>query len=57
LSSILGDFNEDEIVNILDVILLVNFILDPTLTIDGDLNQDGNINILDIIYLISIITD
>ena len=57
LSSILGDFNEDEIVNILDVILLVNFILNPTLTIDGDLNQDGNINILDIIYLISIITD
>ena len=53
---ILGDMNDDSIINILDVILLVNIILgadnDPSM---GDMNSDGSIDILDIILLVNII--
>ena len=55
--NILGDINQDGSVNILDVIVLVNYILDsesfqPDLL---DINSDGNINILDVIQLVNII--
>ena len=53
---ILGDLNEDGILNVLDIVTLVNLILsgddsNPT----GDLNQDGSQNILDIVTLVNII--
>ncbi len=56
-NSIIGDFNNDSIVNVLDVILLVNYILTPELLeLNGaDINFDGEANILDIINLINII--
>ena len=52
-----GDFNDDQTVNVLDVIILVNHILSPeAVELDGaDINEDGNINILDIITLVNII--
>tara|TARA_B110000495_G_scaffold5934_1_gene4474 strand:- start:148 stop:1911 length:1764 start_codon:yes stop_codon:yes gene_type:complete len=55
--NIVGDFNNDEALNILDVIILVNHILSPaTVELDGaDINSDGNINILDIVQLVNII--
>ena len=57
---ILGDLNQDTIINILDVVQLVNIILG---TIDannyqlqaGNLNQDSTINVQDIIILINLI--
>ena len=54
---ILGDFNNDEMANILDVIILVNHILSPaTVELDGaDINNDGNVNIIDIVILVEII--
>ena len=54
---ILGDLNNDTMVNILDVIILVNHILSPAaVELDGsDLNNDGIENILDIIILVNII--
>ena len=55
-SSIIGDVNLDNIVNILDVITIVNIILTDTDYIDNaDLNQDQIINIIDVIALINII--
>ena len=56
-NSIIGDFNNDSIVNVLYVILLVNYILSPELLdLNGsDINSDGEANILDIINLINII--
>jgi len=56
-SSIIGDLNNDMIINILDVIILVNNILSPlTYEIEGgDINNDGSINILDVILLVNII--
>ena len=56
---ILGDLNSDSIVNILDVILLVDFIVDELTEFSYvglyDLNQDENIDILDIVLLVNII--
>ena len=55
--STLGDLNNDEIINILDVIILVNHILSPAaVELEGsDLNNDGIQNILDIIILVNLI--
>lgn len=57
-----GDVTQDEIVNIQDIIMLVNFVLainDPD--IDqfnaGDINGDGILNIQDIIAVINIILE
>ena len=58
----LGDINNDSIVNVLDVILVINFILQtnsPTLSEfwAADLNQDNLINIQDIILIIQSILE
>ncbi len=55
--ALLGDANNDGLLNILDVIVIVNMVLEE---IEGDLsvadlNGDGLINILDITILLSII--
>jgi len=57
-TGILGDLNQDQILNILDIIIMVNIILglennQPL----ADLNLDGIVNILDIITLINAILD
>ena len=52
----MGDLNDDDIINILDVILLVNIILgNEENSMLGDMNSDGQINILDVIILVNII--
>jgi len=61
-SIIAGDVNLDEIVNIQDLVLLVNFVLgidspsDPQFNV-ADINGDGILNILDIIATVNIILD
>ena len=59
-NGILGDINQDYIVNVLDIIKLISFILgtsDPSENelIYSDLNQDGIINILDVVSLVNLI--
>ena len=54
----LGDINEDEIVNILDIVIIVDCIMNPNVNFPqymetSDINVDGIINILDIIYIVS----
>ena len=56
VAATLGDLNNDEIINVLDIVLMVNIILD----FDGpnnaaDMNNDGIINVLDVILLINTI--
>ena len=53
--SILGDVNDDELVNIQDVILLVNMILNGQPEGEADINADGMVNILDVIQIVNII--
>ena len=53
-----GDINGDQITNINDIILIVNFILYGTeLTCAPDLNGDEIVNINDIITIINLILD
>ena len=54
-SAMLGDINNDEIVNILDIVQLANIILSGEYTENADLNSDGSVNILDIVQLANII--
>ena len=52
----LGDINQDEIINILDIILTVNIILGTAdFNQNADMNQDGIINILDVVNLLNTI--
>jgi len=57
--SLIGDLNSDLMVNILDVILLVDYILNVQLVFESslDINQDQVIDILDIIELVNIIIE
>ena len=57
-----GDVNFDGVNNILDIVLMVNFILDvidpdPLQEEVSDMNLDGQLNILDVIVLINVILD
>ena len=57
IDTLVGDFNNDGIINILDVIQLVNIVLENEYDSIVDLNEDGIINILDIVQLVNIILD
>ena len=51
-----GDINNDSVINIQDIILIVNLIINGTISdISADLNSDYLIDILDVIFLINII--
>ena len=50
-----GNFNYDNNINILDVMLLINCIIYDDCNTCSDLNEDGSNDILDIIILINII--
>ena len=54
---ILGDLNQDDLVNVSDVVLLVNIILTDSdeFNSSADLNQDGLVNVSDIVLLVGII--
>ena len=55
-SSILGDINGDQNLNVLDVILVVNMALgNSEIDLNGDMNGDGMINVLDVVLLVNII--
>jgi hypothetical protein len=53
--SLLGDVNDDSILNIQDIILIVNLVLSNQFNSAADLNEDGQNNIQDIILLLAII--
>ena len=54
----IGDLNDDQNINILDVIILINMILsDSSYNNLADINSDLNLDILDIILLVNIILD
>ena len=59
-SGVVGDINQDGLVNILDVVNILNYILGVYIPTDNqfnlsDLNQDGLLNILDVVLLVNII--
>ena len=50
-----GDINGDGILNILDVVGVVNFVLNGVYSSSADLNHDEDVSILDIIILVNLI--
>jgi len=57
-NSVLGDINQDGLVNVLDIVNLINIILDEASNNEfSDINEDGVINILDIVLLVNIILE
>jgi len=50
-----GDINQDGIVNILDVIITVNYVFSGDFNQLADLNEDSVINIVDILEIVNII--
>ena len=56
----LGDINLDSVIDVIDIVLLLNFILEVEIPTEdqiwlSDINSDEMINILDIIELVNII--
>ena len=54
-NNLLGDINNDGVVNIIDIVLVVNIVLDENNDLSADFNNDGLVNILDIVLLVNII--
>ena len=53
--ALLGDLNDDGMLNVLDIVLIVNMVLDDGYDGVADMNGDGIINVLDIITIINTI--
>ena len=56
----IGDINNDNVINILDIVSLINYILGVTVPencefLISDINQDSNLDILDIVLIINTI--
>ena len=54
-SLILGDLNNDGILNIIDIVALVYLVLDDQFNTQGDINSDSFINVVDIVALVHLI--
>ena len=54
-NDLIGDLNDDNQINVVDVIIIVNIILNEEFDALADLNEDEIINIFDIILLVNII--
>ena len=52
---VLGDINEDGILNILDIVLMINVILSNEYSLVADVNEDGLVNILDVVLMVNIL--
>ena len=50
-----GDVNGDGSVDVIDIVMVVNYILDGLYNTEGDVNEDGVLNILDIVILTTLI--
>ena len=59
---LLGDVNNDGVLNVLDIILVVNIIMEQHTPNDyelwaADANEDGNINVMDIVLIVGMILE
>ena len=57
---LLGDVNSDGLINVLDVVNIINFILSINIPVGdqfvlSDINQDDVINVLDVVLIVNII--
>jgi len=57
-----GDVNFDGVINVVDIVLTVNYILDELVpnyeeALAADFNQDGLINVVDVVNMVSLVLD
>ena len=52
---LLGDVNEDGLINVLDIIYVVNLILTSQNNELADMNSDGQVDVLDIVSIVNLI--
>ena len=55
LDIVLGDVNYDEIVNVIDIVAIINWILSDYYLEIGDINNDNILNVIDAVAIINII--
>lgn len=55
--TIIGDLNDDQIIDILDVIITINCIIDGFACTCADLDSSGYIDILDVVLMVTIILE
>ena len=58
--AILGDLNQDQEIDVLDIVVLINIVLQDTepnmeQIWSGDLNADGAFDVLDVVLLVNIV--
>ena len=51
----IGDISGDGKLDILDIIIIIDFILEEIFDINGDMNFDGGLNIQDIVLILNFI--
>jgi len=54
-TQVMGDLNNDGVINIQDVVLIINIILNQEYITLGDINNDTYVDVIDIVLLVSII--
>ena len=52
---ILGDVNQDGILNILDIVIMVNLVLSNQYNLIADVNEDDVVNVLDVVMMVNIL--
>ena len=52
---ILGDMNNDGMLNVLDIVLMTNMVLEDGYVEYADINSDGFLNILDLVIMINLV--
>ncbi len=55
--NILGDLNNDSVINIQDIVITINLLFDNEYNSFADMNADGIINVLDVVQIVNIILD
>ena len=56
-NSLIGDVNEDGVLDVIDIVSMVNLIMDGSYNLSADSNEDGVVDIIDIIILLNWILD
>lgn len=54
-AGLLGDLNDDGVINVMDIVLAVDAILNSEYDPMGDINGDGQLNVVDIVQLVNLI--
>ena len=57
LPLILGDLNNDSLLDVLDIVLMVNIIIDTIYNPLVDINEDGFVDVLDVVIIVNILID